>query len=143
MEFLIFSSTNRYVPQEISNILAKEPFPYNRTGEVVDYLKFNCFEIDIKKMGTNAVKKALLENPNKFAHFWDKPNLRELYFFLSENEKEVLVLNVVDVDILYRWRIAEYQGREFVIMEEKDPMVIRDINYYDIFRKREFLGEEW
>lgn len=137
MEFVIFSSNSKKIPVELNYFLDLDPFPYNRTGKIIDYLRNNCFEVDPKIHTNNALKQMLLSKRGKFGHFWDKPNLRDIYFYLDLDGETILTLSSVDIDILYRWRIAEYNGREFVIMEEKDPMVLKDINYHDLFRKRE------
>lgn len=128
MKVLLFSGHEaEYPTEEMKKIMDKSEFPYNRIGEIVDYIEENSEEIvDYSAYSLLNTKKNIGKirlSSNIYACCTKK---KESELFGSNYP--ITTLAIVDVDITRPWTIDSYDGKEYIKYLDYD-VVNEDINY--------------
>ena len=113
--------------EELNRILASEPFPRNRMGEILDFLEVlpDCSE-DVREKGLFG---------NAFAQYvTDKGAIKMAYghgvyqYFIANGNEHPIIVSINEVDTSKPWTIKEYDGSEHV--EVLDYEIIDPEIYY-------------
>ena len=128
MKVLLFSGHEAAYPtEEMQKILDRLEFPYNRIGEIVDYIEKNSEEIvDYSAYSLLNTKKNIGKvrlSSNIYACCTKK---KESELFGSNYP--ITTLAIVDVDITRPWTINIYDGKEYIQYLDYD-VVNEVINY--------------
>ena len=95
--------------EELNRILASEPFPRNRMGEILDFLEAlpDCSE-EVREKGLFG---------NAFARYvTDKGAIKMAYkkgiyqYFIANGNEHPIIININEVDTSKPWTIKEYGG---------------------------------
>ena len=129
---------NDCIPVAIKEKLMEKPFPYNRTGEIIDYIRKNA--IDRADIDYSIINYCL-DNKNAIVRAFKDENGTEYYYGCCESKgegKSVSSILIVPVDTSECWCIEETKdnifSRELIKKIPKYELVDKDMN---LWRKTE------
>ena len=125
--FLFSGHESAYPTEEMQKILDKLEFPYNRIGEIVEFIEKNSEEIvDYSAYSLLNTKKNIGKNRLSSNIYACCTKKKESELFGSNYP--ITTLAIVDVDITRPWTIDVYDGSEYIKYLDYD-VVDEDINY--------------
>lgn len=128
MKVLLFSGhESAYPTEEMQKILDKLEFPFNRIGEIVEFIEKNSEDI---------IDYSAISLLNTKKHIGKHRLTSNIYACCTRKKKSELfgsnypitTLAIVDVDITRPWTIDVYDGAEYIKYLDYD-VVDEDINY--------------
>ena len=116
-----------YPTEEMQKIMDKSEFPYNRMGEIVDFIEKNAEKV------VDYSAHSLLQTKKNIGKFYLSNNIyacceRKYPISCFGTNYPVTTLAIVDVDITRPWTIDSYDGGEYIKYLDYD-VVNEDINY--------------
>lgn len=104
IKVLIFNNYGgNIIPSEVKNIMNKSIFPKNRTGEVIKYIE---------------------------SHYEPITTINDATQYNVETKTEQSYFCIETVDISRPWKIAEYDGAEYIQYLDIE-IIDKELNYYD------------
>ena len=117
-----------YPTEEMQKIMDKYEFPYNRIGEIVEYIENNSeLVVDVS---ASSILKTKHHIGKLYCSFGD------VYGCCAENNKPswfgsvnpISSMQIAEVDITRPWTIEEYDGKEYIRYLDVD-VIHENINY--------------
>lgn len=128
MKFLIFPGYGDYsqLPKQFLSIFEKNKFPYNRMGEIIEFLE-KQEEIDVSENSQEIIER-LKKDENLILKFNSKNIKDEKYYYYDRRNHYLVAMQIIDVNTNIPWKLDEYDGAEGIVYYKEPKIINKDIN---------------